>query len=294
MRNRALEALIPLVLFACIPVTVRFIAANAYTIGIFRLSVATVAVGIALLWRGQLRPIPGADALRLLIIGFFFFAHWITLFLAIKSSSASVGAIGLSTYGIDLLLLGALFAGERVHWTDAVAVGVAAMGAILVIPSFTFGNDVAVGMALACTSALFYASLPLLHQRWSHIPNLMRTFGQFAFALLFFLLFAGRSEWNLAPRDWAGLLFLAIGVTLVGHSVWVRVTTHLSPRVTSILYYGNIPIAVLLGVGLLGEPVTARMAAGAALIIAGSIFGLAAKKNGAATLAAAAPEESVP
>ena len=44
------ETLIPILLFGCIPVTVRTIAANPYTIGIFRLGVATLFVAIFAGW----------------------------------------------------------------------------------------------------------------------------------------------------------------------------------------------------------------------------------------------------
>lgn len=271
------ESVLALLLFGCIPVVVKSIGANPYTIGIFRLAVATLAFGSFMAARRRLHRIDARDTMRLAIIGALFFGHWISLFFAIKISSASIGAIGLSTYGVDLLLLGVIFAGERVHFTDVLAVIVAAIGAILVVPSFTMSNATAAGMLLACLSALLYASLPLLHQRWSSIPTDTRTLGQFGFALLFFSLFAPRTEWTLNARDWAGLLFLAIGVTLVAHSLWVRVTTRLPPSVTSIIYYGNIPFAILLSVLLLHEPLTVRTMSGAVLIIAGSITGLTAK-----------------
>jgi drug/metabolite transporter (DMT)-like permease len=61
--------------------------------------------------------------------------------------------------------------------------------------------------------------------------------------------------------------------------LWVRVTTRLSPSATSILYYGNIPIAIALGVLVLGEPLTLRMMGGAALIIAGGITGLMSRRT---------------
>lgn len=273
----AVEALIALLLFGCIPVVVKSIAANPYTIGIFRLAVTTAVLGAVMAFRGRLRRIGRGDWLRLATIGLLFFGHWITLFFAIKASSSTIGAIGLSTYGVDLLILGALFGGEKPQVTDVVAVVIAAAGAVLIVPSFRIGNATATGMLLACISALLYATLPLLHQRWSSIPTDVRTLGQSGFALLFFLLFVTRADWNLAPRDWAGLLFLAIGVTLIAHSLWVRVTTRLSPAVTSIIYYGNIPVSVLLSVVFLHEPLTARTVSGASMIIGGSVIGLAAK-----------------
>ncbi|HEX8255909.1 MAG TPA: DMT family transporter [Thermoanaerobaculia bacterium] len=271
MVRTAVEAFIALLLFGCIPVVVRSIAANPYTIGIFRLTVATTIVAMVLALRGELRRMPRRDVARLAAIGFLFFAHWITLFFAIKASSASIAAIGQSTYGVHLLLL----ARRNSTRGDFVAVLLAAIGAALIVPDFTLSNDVALGMLLATISAFFYATLPLLHQRWSHIATPMRTLGQFGFALAFFLLFITKTEWTLRARDWAGLLFLAIGVTLIAHTLWVRVTTKIAPSLTSIIYYGQIPIAVALGVLLLDEPLTARTITGALLIIGGSVLGLA-------------------
>jgi len=267
-------AITALILFGFIPVAVKWVAANPYTIGIFRLTIAAAGLLVLTAARGELRRLPLADLGRLATIGFFFFAHWLTLFLSIKSSSASIGAIGLSTYGVHLLLLGALAGHGRVHGSDIAAVLLAVAGAVTIVPQFRLHNQVAMGMLLSTISALFYAALPILHQRWSHLPTTLRALGQFSFALGFFLLFLGQADFHLGARDWAGLLFLAIGVTLIGHSLWVHVTSKLSPAATSIIYYGNIPIALALSAIILGEPMSARTLTGAALIIGGSVFGL--------------------
>lgn len=275
MRHRtAVHAAIALLLFGCIPVVVRSVSANAYTIGIVRLSIATIGLAAMMTLRRELRRVPPRDLGRLAIIGLFFFGHWLTLFLGIKVSSASIGAIGLSTYGAHLLILGALFGRARVRPVNVIAVLLAVIGALLVVPTFDLRNDTALGMLLTSSSALMYASLPLLHQRWSHIATSTRALGQFAFALLFFLFFAGRAEWGLTTRDWAGLLFLGIGVTLIGHSLWVSVTTKLSSTSTSILYYANIPVAIVLSTLALGERLTARSGVGAVLIIGAGVVGL--------------------
>jgi len=104
----AMEAFVALALFGCIPVAVKYVHANAYTIGIVRLGVATAFVLAATAIRRELRPLPRRDVIRLAVIGTLFFAHWLTYFLSIKISSVAIGAIGLSTYGVDLLILGAL------------------------------------------------------------------------------------------------------------------------------------------------------------------------------------------
>jgi drug/metabolite transporter (DMT)-like permease len=70
-------------------------------------------------------------------------------------------------------------------------------------------------------------------------------------------------------------------VTLIGHSLWVRVTTRLSPSATSIIYYANIPIAIALGAIVLGERLTVRSAIGAALIVGAGVLGLARHRHSA-------------
>jgi drug/metabolite transporter (DMT)-like permease len=277
----AVSAVLAILLFGTIPVVVRWVHANPYTIGIVRLAIATAGMAAMLALRGQLRAVSRKDAGRLAVIGLLFFGHLLTFFLAIKASSASVAAIGLSTYGVDLLLLGAIFGKHAVRMTDIVAVLAAASGAIVVVPEFDFGNRVVLGMLLSCASALMYATLPLLHQRWSHIPTTTRALGQFFFAFLAFSLFAGKANWDLGVRDWAALLFLSIGVTLIGHSLWIHVTTHLQPAMTSVVYYANIPIAIALSVLVLDEPLTPRTMIGATLIIGGSVFGLLARPRDA-------------
>jgi drug/metabolite transporter (DMT)-like permease len=259
-------------------VVVRSVAANAYTIGIVRLAVATFGLGAMMVFRGELRRVPPRDLGRLAVIGLLFFGHWLTLFLGIKASSASIGAIGLSTYGAHLLMLDWFFgrAEARPTFGTFMAVATAIVGAVLVVPSF---DATAIGMLLTSSSALMYASLPLLHQRWSHIDTRTRALGQFAFAFFFFLFFLPKAEWELGARDWAGLLFLAVGVTLIGHSLWVSVTTRLSPSPTSILYYANIPIAIVLSTLALGERLTPRTGLGAALIIGAGVLGLVSRRT---------------
>ena len=270
------DATIALVLFGCIPVVIRAISANPFTIGVFRLGVASVVmIAATTLRRGAAGwPTTRSDVVRMVVVGFVFFGHLLTFFLSIKASSASIAAIGLSTYGIFLILFGALFSHHRLRFAEICAVLVAAAGAVIVVQRFDFGNNSLVGMLLSVVSAMFYASLPILHQRWSHLRTDTRATGQFAFAFLFFLLLLPWTRWELAPRDWYGLIFLAVGPTLIAHTLWVRVTTILPPVLTSVIYYGNIPIAILLSVVFLSEPVTTRTLIGAAMIIGGGASGL--------------------
>ncbi|MBI2214971.1 MAG: DMT family transporter [Acidobacteria bacterium] len=279
------EAAIALVLFACIPVVIRYVSANPFTIGIVRLAIATTGIGLVMRDRAALRALPRADIGRLVIIGIAFAAHWLAYFFAIKASSASIGTIGISTFGIHLLILGAIFGRSRFGVVDVFAVALAIAGATLTVPELSLENDSTLGLLLAILAGFFYATLPILHQRWSHMSSSIRAFGQFAVALVLFLVTLPMARWDLRPIDWAGLAFLGIGSTFVGHGLWVAVTTRLKPSTTSIIYYGNVPIAIALSVTILGEPLTPRIAGGAALIVGGSVVGLVAQARAARRIA---------
>jgi drug/metabolite transporter (DMT)-like permease len=268
------EAAIALVLFACIPVVIRYVSANPFTIGIVRLVIATTGIALVMRDRAALRALPRADLLRLVVIGIAFAAHWLAYFFAIKASSASIGTIGISTFGIHLLILGAIFGRSRFGVVDALAVAFAITGATLTVPELSLKNESTLGLLLGVLAGFFYATMPILHQRWSHMSSSIRALGQFAVALVLFLFFLPMARWDLRPIDWAGLAFLGVGSTFVGHGLWVGVTTRLKPSTTSIIYYGNVPIAIALSVLVLGEPLTPRIAGGAALIVGGSVIGL--------------------
>jgi len=268
------DTLAAIILFGCIPVVIRYVHANPWTIGIIRLAIATGGLAVVVRHRPSHYRLSRQDAGKLVAIGALFFAHWVTYFFAIKISSASIATIGLSTYGIHLLVLGAIVGRSRFRLTDVLAVAMAITGVFLTVPSLSLGNDATLGMLLGTTSALLYSTLPILHQRWSHMPTSIRAFGQFGVALALFLLFLPRADWALRPIDWAGLIFLGSASTLVAHGLWVRVTTRLQPATTSIVYYGYVPIAIALAVLVLGEPVTGRMVLGTILIVCGGVIGL--------------------
>ena len=269
-----LEAAISLFLFGCVPVTIKYISANAFTIGVFRLGTASLCLLIFLRMRGEIFRIGLRDLLVLAALGSLFGAHWMAHFLSIKIFSASIASIGLSTYGVHLIMLGWFFRKNKVHFTDLIAVLLAAVGSILIIPEFSLSNHTSLGAGLGILSGLFYATLPVIHQKYAGITHSMRAFGQFFFGFLFFLLFFPMTEWSLPPQDWLWLLFLGLVCTFIAHTLWVRVTTVLPTITTSVIFYFFVPIAMILSYLIVHEPMSLGKIMGAALVIAGNIVGL--------------------
>ncbi len=278
-----IEAAIALLFFGCIAVVVKFVSANPITIGIARLAITVAIMLPFLLVTKRLKGISPADVRPLALMGIFFALHWLTFFFGIKIGSASIATVGLSTYGVHLVVLGWIFHRSKPTRINFLVLAMAVAGSILVVPEFSFHNREAIGLLLGVLSGLFYAFLPILQQRHSHLPALTRALGQFVFGLVVFLFFWPLSDWHLSTQDWLGLLFLGIMCTLVSHTLWVRLTTVLSTRTTSVIYYLYVPVSLILSVVILGERVDAAMITGAGLIILANVIGVLYHVNEGAT-----------
>jgi len=265
-----IEAAITLILMAGIPVFVKFTSANTFTIGIFRLGVAATLLILVF------NPATLKSLLRkkmiipLVLIGLFFAMHWITYFLSIKKATASIGILGMSTYGIHLIFLGWFFRDHKPAIWDFIALAFAMWGTYYIVPEFSLSNDIAVGVALGIFSGFCFAVLPVLHQHYSNIPEKLRIIGQLTFALMFFLFFLPETNWHLQNVDWWALLYLAIPGTFIAHSLWIRVTTHLPTTVSSLIFYLIVPMTMVISHFWLGEEMPFQKVAGATLVVAGN------------------------
>ena len=267
-----MEAAISLILMAGVPVFIKFTSANPLTIGLFRLSVATILIGLFLRPVKNDRPLSKSMIFPLIIIGVLFSIHWITYFLSIKKATASIGILGASTYGIHLIFLGWALRKDKPGIFDFTALVLAMFGTYLVVPEFSFSNNATVGILLAVFSGFCFALLPILHQKYHFIPERIRIFGQFFFAWIIFMFFIPWTDWRLVPTDWWSLLYLAIPGTFIAHSLWVRVTTKLSTTVSSVIFYLLIPMTMLISYFWLKEPMPNPKILGACLIVIGNLL----------------------
>lgn len=257
---------------ALVPILIKSVSANVFTIGLGRLGLTVFFISLYFVYKKAYGKINGfRDWFDLFIIGVVFGLHWLTYFLSIKLSSASIGVIGVSTFGIHLLILNWLIKGQRVALFELMAILVCFAGCLMVVPEFSLRNANTTGLLIGVLSGFLYACLPVLHQRASRIPTLTRAWGQFVFALVVFVPFAGQSQWQLAPVDWVKLVVLGLLCTLVAHSMWVKASTELPGVVTGLVYYLYIPIAIVLSAVFLGEEITLPVIAGGLLILSANI-----------------------
>ena len=271
------KALAALLVFGSAAPSVRAVSLDAYALGVVRLAAAAVVIGAVLVVRGELSPQavsrwPWKTWRVFLSIGVMFGLHWLTYFLGIKWASASIGAIGFTTFGVQLPLMGWLFGFGRPTGMMWAAFLMGLVGAAMCLPDWNLRGDVMPGLALAVLSGTLYAALPLLHQRHSDLSHGLRTWAQFTFAIPVFLVVLPLARWEFQLRDVPWLIHLALVITLAGHYLWVQATTELPVQITAVLAYLVLPIAMFMAWLIVGEKITPPMIAGATLVVAGNVL----------------------
>ncbi len=203
----------------------------------------------------------------LLLVGFVFGIHWLLLFSSIRMASATIGAIGFSTYGVHLIVLGWLLGRAQVTGIDIAGLLFACVGTWLLIPEFNFQNEYTLGLVVGILSGFTAAVLPLLHQHYADIDSNLRAWGQFTFAVPVFLCCLPWARWEFESSDWLMIVYLGLGIALVGHGLWVHAVTALSTTTTSILSYLYLPLSLVMSFVMLGEKMAGRALLGTAIVL---------------------------
>jgi drug/metabolite transporter (DMT)-like permease len=272
----ALKIVVVLLLMGSIPMWIRMLEVSSWTIAIVRLSWGlglTVLffkkrINFKLLSLRDVRVAPRKH-LMLVALGVCFGIHWITYFESIQRSSATLGILALSTYGIHVTWLAALFSERRPKTQEWVAVAFSALGAWICLPSAETHPGALFGFLLGLVSAVFYAALPLLHQKQQELNLPTRGSAQFLFAWILFLPIIPSQSWDLPRTEWLILCVLGVVCTFVAHNLWIAITTEVRPATSGLIYYLTIPITMILETLFLDRPPSMNQALGAFVIIAG-------------------------
>ena len=240
---------------------------------------ATVLIYLLFVGAKRLKALKPKDWRGLMLIGLVFGIHWVSYFYAVKVSTPSIAILGLTCFGIYLILFSWIFDKKRPALVDWFTVLMAVGGNLLIIPEFSLSNDITLGLVVGLGSGLFFAMLPLLQKRNVHIYSYTRAFGQYSFGLLFFCTLSFQADFNLPDSDWYYLTILGIVCTLGAHTLWLRATSELPHAASSVIYYLSIPVAMIVSYLFLEEPMPGSKVAGACLIVLANLIGITKQMN---------------
>src|SRR6185503_8248332 len=92
-----------------------------------------------------------------------------------------------------------------------------------------------------------------------------------------------------SPRAWSAILYLVVFGSLVGFTAFAYALNELPASTVGTYAYVNPVVAVALGSVLLGEPVSAGLLVGGALILAAVLLSTTGRRRASSTAAPAEP-----
>jgi drug/metabolite transporter (DMT)-like permease len=222
--------------------------------------------------------------------GAFALSHW-----GLARSTATNAALLITVEPITLLLLAPLLLGERLSRREGAGAALALLGAALVIANGIPGVSQALvphwrGDLLLILAGVAYAAYSLIGRpvlaRHSSLSVTAWSIAWGALAMLPLALI--ERAWGAVPRltpaAVAGTLYLAVVITALGYLAWNYALERVSASRAAIFLNLQPLVGALLGVGLLGEPLTPYTVVGGALILAG--LTLTVKGRGSGKIAA--------
>jgi len=252
------------------------------TLALARLALgALVLVPLARVLHPGAGPVSARDRWRIFwmgVLGFagaFAFGNW-----GIARSTASNAALLITVEPTAVILLSPLLLGERLTRRECAGAALAVIGGAIVMLNGVPGLTVALaphwrGDLLLVLAGLAYASYSLIGREvLSRYPALPVTawsilWGTAAMVPLAAAEWAAGHRPRLTPVAVAGTLYLAVVMTALGYAAWNYALERVeAPRAAIFLNIQPL-LGALLGVWWLGEPLTAFMVAGGALILVG-------------------------
>jgi drug/metabolite transporter (DMT)-like permease len=243
-----------------------------------------------------------SECAKIAVLGILFFVLFPWAFnAALHYNPAARGAVGLATIPIQTLLVAAAFGRERLTTAKIAGVALAFFGIVVAFGPAAFGRDdtgslVGDGLMLLGVMCAAIYSVFSRATLTRHGPLFVTAFAMaFAVAALLPFVAAGATGLSLpafSASGWLAVIFLGTVAGAVQFSLFMWALRHLPPT-TTVLYLTLNPVsAMVLGIAMLGEKLTAALVAGMALVLIGILIGSGAlsirKRSGVAKQGGAA------
>jgi drug/metabolite transporter (DMT)-like permease len=260
------------------------VATRALVLQLAPLPLLVVRMGVAavvlLPWCGPVLRRPGRQYIpRLVAAGLLGMVGYnLPVTIGLQWVPASTAGLVLASEPVWLLLLTAVFLGERVSrrcWAGAAVAlaGVAVLAGPGVLSSGGGVRELG-GVGLIALGTLLFAAYTLMLRPLSRACGpVPATAASTVAGSLFYTAFAGTVTsgqlGHLPAAGWGELAFLAIGSNVVGMLAWNLAVARLPGQRASLLLYLEPLVSVAGAVVLLGERLSPGLAAGGALVLGG-------------------------
>jgi len=245
----------------------------------FGMGVGVLAIFTVL--RKEKDPLAPKEWALVLLLGFLGVPfHHLIQSTGLKTAQAATSAWIISSMPVFIALLGFLFLGEKMGRRRWFGLGLAALGVLLVVTRgdperLLLSDPGSTGDLLVLLSALNWAAFSVVSRgflkRHQAAPMMFKVMT--AGWVMTTVLFLAGGNWDpifrLDPSGWAAVAFLGVFCSGLAYVFWYDALKTLPASQAGVLMYLNPASATLVAVLGLGEPMTASVVSGAALIAFG-------------------------
>jgi drug/metabolite transporter (DMT)-like permease len=274
-------------------VLIREADAPAIVIAAYRLGLASLPL---LLFAGlrRARVLPGDRALLGLTVlsGVFLALHFAVWVESVKQTSIVTSVVLVTTTPLFIGLLGGPLLGERPGRSIWLALGIAALGTVLMVSEdLDAGGDTLRGDVFALLGALFVTGYMLAGRRvmssgvaW--LPYITISYSTSAVVLLAGAIASGEELTGFSGHTYLMLVGLAVVPQLIGHTAFNRSLGHLPAIVVSLAVLGEPVGATVLAAVVLDEQPTLLQLLGGLVVLSGVVLGVRGDVRAAPVVAA--------
>lgn len=262
--------------------------APAGVIAFYRLFFATLALLPWLLShkndRRELRSLSPIQYAEGALAGFFLAVHYVMWFESLRYTSVASSTVLAALQPLFSVIWGRLFLGERLGARALTGGAIAIVGSAVVGWSdFSVSSQSLWGDLLALVSggiiSLYFFCGQILRRRMGAVPYSVLSYGSSSAVLALYALFMGHPFTGYAPGTWGAFLGLALISTIGGQMVFNVLLKWITATTVTMGILGEPVGTCFLAWLFLGETLSARQAAGIAVILAGLALFFAAQRQ---------------
>lgn len=261
--------------------------APAGVIAFYRLFFATLALLPWLLShkndRRELRSLSPIQYAEGALAGFFLAVHYVMWFESLRYTSVASSTVLAALQPLFSVIWGRLVLGERLGARALTGGAIAIVGSAVVGWSdFSVSSQSLWGDLLALVSggviSLYFFCGQILRRRMGAVPYSVLSYGSSSAVLALYALFMGHPFTGYAPGTWGAFLGLALISTIGGQMVFNVLLKWITATTVTMGILGEPVGTCFLAWLFLGETLSARQAAGIAVILAGLALFFAAQR----------------
>ena len=264
-----------MVAFGTLAPFVRNISVSSAELALYRAVLAAVLIGFFLLFTRQKLSLKelGRDLPLLLFSGVAMGFNWILLFEAYRYTTVAISTLSYYFAPVIVTVVCPFLFREKMSKKQLLCFLMSTLGLALVIGITDLGsggND-SLGILFGLGAACLYAAVILLNKFIRGVGGIHRTFIQFLSAIVvlvpYVALTGGCSLGNLDGIGWGCLLIVGLLHTGVTYCLYFSALKDLPGQEAAILSYIDPLVAVVIGITVLGEPLSWQQLLGGGLIL---------------------------